>query len=228
MIKIENTCVHGFEPAVRGMRNPLESWEKGDSKHCIDADSSCDDCGYGKPNVMPCPYGNPIVIGKNDLTLMKKLAAAGSDHRKYMRMITVYCDITAMQPWWSEFDTYKIATVRNSCSKMHRIHVEPFLLPDFSCEGCIEVPYAYKALVDMINVCERLRNDFNATHDKKYWRALIELLPEGYNMRATVMLNYEVLRNMYNARKNHKLTEWHTFCDWIKTLPYSELITGEA
>ena len=218
MIKIENVEVMGWEAAVRGMRNPLESWDKSDSYWGMWED--------------PTPI-NPndeifFFVEKNDLTLMKKLAAAGSDHRKFMRMITVYCDVTAMQPWWAEFDTYKIATVRNSCSKMHRIHVKPFLLSDFSCEGCIEVPYAYKALVDTINVCERLRNDFNETHDKKYWRALIELLPEGYNMRATVMLNYEVLRNMYHARKNHKLTEWHTFCDWIKTLPYSELITGEA
>jgi hypothetical protein len=151
---------------------------------------------------------------------MKTLSKAGPDHGKFLRMINVTFDITSMQPWWAEFDTYKVGSVRNSCSKMHKIHVKPFELADFSHEGCLEVDYAYDALLEVIEVCEKLRQDFNRTHEKKYWRALIELLPEGFNMRATVQLNYQVLKAMYNARKHHKLLEWHDFCAWCETLPY--------
>ena len=189
MLTIENVCVSGFAAALRGMRNPLNSWSRSDS-------------------VIIYENGTEVAkIGPNDLDLMKRLRKAGTDHRKYLRMINVTMDITAMQPWWFEFDTYKVATVRNSCSKMHH-------------DGIDEVPYAQEALDAVIAACERLRQDFNATKEKKYWRALIELLPEGYCIRATVQLNYEVLLHMYWARKDHKLTEWHTFCHMIEELPY--------
>lgn len=203
MIKIENTHVDNIVRAVYSARNAMNSWDKSDSDWNTDS------------------------LGENDLKLAKSLSKAGSDHGKFLRMITVTVDITAMQPWWAEFDTYKVGTVRNSCSKMHKIHVKPFELSDFTHEGCYKVDYAYGALLSVIETCERLRQDFNRTKDKKYWRALIELLPEGYRMRATVQLNYQVLKSMYFARRNHKLDEWHTLCDWIEKLPYSELITGE-
>lgn len=201
MLKIENTEVHGWDAAIRGMRNPKNSWDLSDSD-------------FGE-------------VGPNDLKLMKTLAYAGPDHGKFLRMITVTMDITAMQPWWFEFDTYKVGTVRNSCSKMHKIHVKQFEMDDFSHEGCDQVEYAFEALLAVVAACEKLRRDFNRTNEKKYWRALIELLPEGYNMRATVQLNYAVLKAMYHARKHHKLEEWHIFCAWIESLPYSELITGD-
>lgn len=249
MIKFENTEVTGWKAAIRGMRNPMNSWEKSDSFFCETGlqptCSCCEDRHTGR-----CVNG--YIIGENDLKLMKSLSKAGSDHSKFLRMITVTVDITAMQPWWAEFDTYKVGTVRNSCSKMHKIHVKPFELSDFTHEGCYKVDYAYDALLSVIETCEKLRQDFNRTKDKKYWRALIELLPEGYRMRATVQLNYQVLKSMYFARRNHKLDEWcrhkeiisdadstsqakysksykeyFGFCDWIETLPYSELITGE-
>lgn len=203
MIKIENTHVDNIVRAVYSARNAMNSWDKSDSDWNTDS------------------------LGENDLKLAKSLSKAGSDHGKFLRMITVTVDITAMQPWWAEFDTYKVGTVRNSCSKMHKIHVKPFELSDFTHEGCYKVDYAYGALLSVIETCERLRQDFNRTKDKKYWRALIELLPEGYRMRATVQLNYQVLKSMYFARRNHKLDEWHTLCDWIESLPYSELITGD-
>ncbi len=204
MLKIEKTEVFGWEAAIRGMRNPLESWNKSDSTY------------------------SPLSIGKNDLELMKKLVSAGSDHSKFMRMIHVQYDIAAPTFWWCEKDTYKVGTVRNSCSKMHKIHVHPFSLNDFSSEGCKQVEYAYGALLQVLGICEQLRKDFNRTQDKKYWRALIELLPEGYNMRSTFDTNYATLRNVYHSRKAHKLTEWHTYCAWIESLPYSELITDET
>lgn len=208
MIQFENIEVSGWEAAIRGMRNPLNSWDKSDSGRAYAGDGS-------------------FVVGPNDLMLMKNLRKGGPDHGKFMRMLDVTLDITAMQPWWYEFDTYKVGTVRNSCSKMHKIHVKPFRESDFEVLGISKVPYAYSAFGGLLKILERLRVDFNQTQDVKYWRALIELLPEGYRMRATVKLNYEVLRNMYNARKNHKLVEWHAFCDMIRELPYSrELITG--
>ena len=194
MIKLEHTTIYGWEAAIRGMRNPLNSWDK--------SDSTFDE------------------VGEADLKLMKSLSKAGNDHSKFLRYIDVTVDITAMQPWWMEFDTYKVGTVRNSCSKMHKIHVKPFELGDFTHDGCNEVDYAYGALLSVIDTCERLRQDFNKTNDKKYWRALIELLPEGYNLRATVHLNYQVIKAMYHARKNHKLTEWREFCAWCESLPY--------
>lgn len=230
MIKIENTEVYGFEAAIRGMRNPMNSWDKLDSLHCCDAESKCKDCGYGKENSLPCPTGNPIVIGKNDLKLMKSLAAAGPDHGKFLRMITVTADITAPLYWYKEYDTYKIGTVANSCSTMHKIAAKEFTLNDFSHEHLLdrkdeESPLGW--LEHTISGLNYYRKKFNETGNKVYWWQLIQLLPSSYNQRRTLMLNYEVLTNIYHARKNHKLDEWHTFCDWIETLPYSELITGK-
>lgn len=209
MIKIENAEVVGWEHAIRGMRNPMNSWDKSDSEWYWDGDNY------------------DYSIGNNDLELMKKLAKAGTDHRKFMRMITVYVDVTSHHGWWAEADTYKVGTVRNSCSKMHTIHIKEFCKDDFSHEGIDEVgDIATETFEQTIKTLEQLRVAFNETGEKKYWRAIIELLPLGYNIRATLMLNYEVLANMYHSRKNHKLDEWRDFCKWIKTLPYSELITG--
>ena len=227
MIKIENVEVVGWEHAIRGMRNPKNSWDKSDSGYCQrDLLRDCTTCVHKDHNYPAC-YSR-FDIGPNDYELMMKLAKAGTDHRKFMRMIVVYADITAMQPWWSEFDTYKVGSVRNSCSKMHKIHVKEFTEEDFEHTGIDEcgdfTKTVFKAVVEQ---CEVLRKKFNVTQEKKYWRALIELLPEGYRMRATVMLNYEVLSNIYKSRRGHKLTEWQDFCSWIETLPYSELITGE-
>lgn len=207
MIKIENVETYGWEAAIRGMRNPMNSWAK--------SDSYWSDCGNSLE----------YVVGENDLALMQNLRNAGPDHGKFMRMIGVSMDITAMQPWWMEFDTYKVGTVRDSCSKMHKIHVKEFTEDDFEREGISQIDYAVTALRHTITICNLLREDFNETQDRKYWRALIEYLPEGYKMRATVTLNYEVLRNMYRARRHHKLTEWHDFCDIVRKLPYAnELI----
>ena len=207
MIKLENIDIYGWEAAIRGARNPMNSWNQSDTSY-----------GTGEANVE---------IGPRDLKFLRNLAKAGPDHGKFLRMISVTLDITAHQVWWAEFDTYKVGTVRNSCSKMHKIHVKPFTFDDFSHEGCDEIPWARVALERTIEACEKLRVEFNRTQDRKYWRALIELLPEGYNMRATVSLNYAVLKAMYHARKHHKLYEWREFCYWIRTLPHSELITGE-
>ena len=207
MIKIDNVEVVGFKHAIRGMRNPMNSWAKSDSEFSS--------------------HNNALwIIGENDLDLMKRLRQAGTDHRKYMRMITVYLDITSHHAWWAEFDTYKVGTVRNSCSKMHKIHVAPFTLENFSHEGCNEISFALVHLERTIAILEDLRQKFNETQSRKYWRAIIELLPMGYNLKATVQLNYEVLANMYKSRKNHKLDEWREFCKWIETLPLNELIRG--
>ena len=215
MIKLKNTDVYGFEAAIRGMRNPWNSWEKSDSYSTYIEDEH---------TLQRAPF--EFFVGENDLTLMKKLVNAGTDHSKFMRMINVTCDITAPMFWWSEYDTYKVGTVRNSCSKMHTIHIKPFDIDDFTHEGCDKIPAAIDTLMYVVGECEHLRKLYNDTEQKKYWRAIIELLPESFNMRATVQLNYAVLRNMYHARKNHPLDEWRDFCRWIETLPYSELITG--
>ena len=210
MIKIENTEIVGWEAAIRGMRNPMNSWDKSDSRYsCLCMDDKRD-----------CP-AEPYIVGPSDLALMKKLSKAGTDHAKFLRFITVTADITAPMFWWFEYDTYKIGTVKNSCSKMHRIHVKPFNYDDFSHEGIDEcgdfVKDVFKVIIEQ---CEVLRKKFNATQEKKYWRALIEMLPESYNMRAMVFTNYQVLKTMYHARKNHKLDEWHDFCRWCEELPY--------
>ena len=236
MLKLENTEVLGWEHAIRGMRNPMNSWEKSDSWY------TTDDGTPDHPNVH---------IGPNDLDLMKRLRNAGTDHRKFMRMITVYVDITGPLYWWKEFDTYKVGTVANSCSTMHKIAAKEFTLEDFSCEHllglndyertyCLEDNFPefegkdgewlfwtpIDILVHTIQGLNFYRQRYLETKDKKYWWQMIQLLPSSYNQRRTVMLNYEVLANIYKSRRNHKLDEWHTFCDWIEGLPYSELITG--
>ena len=215
MIKIEHTDVYGFEAAIRGMRNPWNSWEKSDSYSTYIEDEH---------TLQRAPF--EFFVGENDLALMKKLVSAGTDHSKFMRMINVTVDITAPMFWWSEYDTYKVGTVRNSCSKMHTIHIKPFDIDDFTHEGCDKIPAAIDTLMYVVGECEHLRKLYNDTEQKKYWRAIIELLPESFNMRATVQLNYAVLQNIYHSRRNHRLDEWKDFCRWIETLPYSELITG--
>ena len=206
MIKIEKTDTYGWEAAVRGMRNPLNSWDKSDSIWHMDFES---DYFYA--------------VGKNDLSLMKRLVKAGSDHSKFMRMITVTCDITAPLYWWKEFDTYKVGTVANSTSTMHTIHKRDFIIEDFSCERLNK--YNLKLIQQIIGNLNIYREIFVLTKDPEAWIQMIQLLPSSYNQLRTVQLNYAVLRNIYHARKNHKLKEWHNLCRWIETLPYSELIT---
>lgn len=223
MIKIEKTVTMSPEQwdiVIEGMRNPKNSWDRSDSYATYIED----------PETMEtAPY--EFFVGPNDEKLMITLREAGRDHRKYMRMIAVYLDITAPLFWWKEFDTYKVGTVRNSCSTMHKIHVKEFTYDDFAHEGIDAVTEEYPGFKAnfkrYIAELEWLRNKFNETQDKKYWRALIEMLPDGFMMKATVMLNYEVLANMYQGRKYHKVDEWRTFCCCIETLPYSELITGK-
>lgn len=247
MISIENVEVVGWEHAIRGMRNPMNSWGKSDSFVCNKMLAIFGDCPmveYDCENAMECSNGeNGFCVGENDFSLIKKLAKAGTDHRKFMRMIVVYADITAPLYWWKEFDTYKVGTVRNSCSTMHKIHDEEFTIDDFSCEhliddcndDCTIYPYMsdsyyggwtpndfLEAVIESLN---KTRELYIETKDKRYWWQMIQLLPSSYNQKATVMLNYEVLANMYHSRKNHKLDEWCEFCKWIESLPYSEVIT---
>ena len=221
MIKLENTETWGFEHAIRGARNPMNSWSKSDS-----------DFSYSEVGV--------FTLGENDLDLAKRLCNAGSDHRKFVRQIMVSVDITAPLYWWKEFDTYKVGTVANSTSTMHKIHAKEFTLDDFShehlCSDAIEI---MQELIKNLNTMRSLYNNWEHWKDdidvknqlsskKDVWWQLIQLLPSSYNQMRTVTLNYEVLRNMYHSRCNHKLDEWHTYCDWIKTLPYAkELIIGE-
>lgn len=219
MLKIKNVETYGWEAAIRGMRNPKNSWDKSDSLHCCDEESNCGDCGY-----FHCPQGNPLVIGKNDMTLMTTLANAGTDHGKFMRMIIVTLDIVAPLYWWKEFDTYKVGTVANSCSTMHKIAAKEFTMDDFSCEHLVGI--AKDDLHGTTSVLNHFRKLYLQSKDQKYWWQLIQLLPSSFNQRRTVQLNYAVLQNIYHARKDHKLDEWHTFCDWIESLPYSDLITG--
>jgi hypothetical protein len=219
-IKIENVEVMGWEAAIRGMRNPMNSWEKSDSSNGCDT-GLCKSCGF-KPDW--CGNTCRFIIGPNDLDLMKRLRNAGTEHRKFMRMITVYVDITAPLYWWKEFDTYKIGTVANSCSTMHKIHAKEFTLEDFSCEHLCKASLSVlNTTIEQLNWC---RESYLKSKDKGCWWQMIQLLPSSYNQKRTVMLNYEVLAAMYHQRKNHKLDEWREFCRWIETLPYSELITG--
>lgn len=244
MLKIENTEVLGWEHAIRGMRNPLNSWAKSDSGSCVSTQAVEE--GW-------------FEVGPNDLDLMKRLRNAGTDHRKFMRMITVYVDMIGPLYWWKEFDTYKVGTVANSCSTMHKITSKEFILDDFSCEhlfdsvngedtdcwirsgdisGVLEPINVLDVTIMMLNKARILYlyyqkkalngDQFAKDHVKEYWWQMIQLLPSSYNQRRTVMLNYEVLANIYKSRRNHKLDEWHTFCDWIEGLPYSELITGSS
>ena len=228
MIKFENIEVVGWEHAIRGMRNPKNSWQKSDSYTCYATGGChCEEENY----INGVCHG--VTLGENDHELMMRLRNAGTDHRKFMRMITVYLDVTAPLYWWKEFDTYKVGTVANSCSTMHKIHAKEFTMDDFSIEHLSEHSKAYfKELIDLLNF---YRADFNnpevdgdPKNKKFYWWQMIQLLPTSYNQRRTVQLNYEVLANMYKSRKDHKLDEWRDFCSWIKTLPYSELITGQT
>ena len=214
MIKIENVITPSteqWEAIIRGCRNPMNSWGKSDSFYP-------EEYRYGD---LP---SDAVDIGDNDLNLMKRLCSAGTDHRKFMRMITVYVDITAPLYWLKEMDQYKVGTVSNSCSTMHKIHAKEFTLDDFSCE------YLYLPLQDLrptIDLLNTYRERYLETKDKSDWYQIIQLLPSSYNQRRTYLLNYEVLANIYKSRRNHKLDEWVEFCGWIETLPYSELITGE-
>lgn len=209
MIKIEFERVFGWKTAIRGMRNPLESWDRTDSFR----------------------EAGRVIIGKNDLELMQKLSKSGSDHAKFLRMINVTCDITAPLYWWKEFDTYKVGTVANSTSTMHRIHAKEFTLDDFSCEHLINpAKYRLEAFIGTLNEYRSMFVNFDnetstikevfANDKKNVWWQMIQLLPSSYNQRRTVQLNYQVLKNMYHARKAHKLDEWREFCDWCETLPY--------
>lgn len=249
MLKIENVDIHGWEAAIRGMRNPKNSWEKSDSRWTN---------GYlDKQHFTVEAAGeyDEFQVGPNDARLMMSLRNAGTDHRKFMRMIVVWLDITAPLYWWKEYDTYKVGTVANSCSTMHKIHAKEFTIEDFSTEHLMDwvaqadicdstdVLDVYCYQTAMTNTIEALNNarahyletkrkpmkDESARQElmKKYWWQMIQLLPTSYNQRRTVMLNYEVLANIYKSRRHHKLDEWHTFCDWIESLPYSELITGK-
>ena len=270
MIKFENTEVMGWEAAIRGMRNPMNSWGKSDSEYT----KECSTCKYYDEEDEVCRAddwsGQPMntencyefEIGPNDLDLMKRLRNAGTDHRKFMRMITVYVDITAPLYWWKEFDTYKVGTVANSCSTMHKIHAKEFTLEDFSTEHLYsgELEF-FKEIIDCLNGYRDLYLDSKKNESprvvKNDWWQMVQLLPSSYNQKRTVMMNYEVLANIYKSRRNHKLDEWAEhdnidtktlkrfydgdfklrdqkslndigFCDWIKTLPYSELITGPS
>lgn len=247
MLKLENTEVLGWEHAIRGMRNPMNSWEKSDS--CIANIVECLCCG----DLHECQGKEwttlATKIGPNDLDLMTRLRNAGTDHRKFMRMLVVYVDLIGPLYWWKEFDTYKVGTVANSCSTMHKIAEKEFTLEDFSHEHLLDEPHhrdwITSAMVDedvtsphkvwatpldilkfTIEMLNGYRKNYLDTKDKEDWWQMIQLLPSSYNQRRTVMLNYEVLANIYKSRRNHKLDEWHTFCDWIEGLPYSELITG--
>ena len=217
MIKITNTDVVGWEPTIRGMRNPMNSWDKSDSVW---------DWIPDYPPMTPDDEGWEYVIGPNDKDLMRRLCNGGPVHAKFRRMITAYVDIEAPLYWWKEFDTYKVGTVANSCSTMHKIHAKEFTLDDFSYEHLSELGLSVlKVVIDELN---RNRDIFiRKQHRKDYWWQMIQLLPTSYNQKRTVMLNYEVLVNIYHSRKNHKLDEWHRVCEWIESLPYSWLITGK-
>lgn len=260
MLKIENTEVMGWEAAIRGMRNPMNSWEKGDSKYCSEYDhppieGSCQYCQYDNIcNKSEKAMQQMYLVESNDHDLMMRLRNFGTDHRKFMRMITVYLDITAPLYWWKEFDTYKVGTVANSCSTMHKIADKEFEEGDFSTEHLfdaeskdVEFPIIYSeehSPIWSLNMTIKMLNFYRKKYletktkpmkeeakraplIKAYWWQMIQLLPSSYNQKRTVMLNYEVLANIYKSRRNHKLDEWHTLCDWIERLPYSELITGE-
>lgn len=209
MIKFEQIEVWGIKHAIRGMRNPLNSWERSDT--VFDGDKMC--------------------LGDNDKDLMTRLIRGGAPHRKFLRQIFVSVDITAPLYWWKEFDTYKVGTVANSCSTMHKIHAKKFELSDFSCEHLTveSITFGLEPVIDILNKNRELYIQWeNAGEEKKnLWWQMIQLLPTSYNQKRTVMLNYEVLANIYKSRRHHRLDEWHTLCDWIEELPYSELITGK-
>lgn len=223
MIKFENTDVYGFEAAIRGMRNPMNSWDKSDSFELDCKLFPCEGCAF-EP-LCEERYPRAHKVGENDLALMRKLANAGDDHGKFARFINVTVDVTAPLYWWSEFDTYKIGTVANSCSKMHKIHAKEFKLEDFSHEHLLDRGTA--ALEQTVDTLNMYRNFYIETKNKNFWWQLIQLLPSSYNQRRTVQLNYQVLNRIVKARKNHKLDEWHVFCAWIEKLPYFKAIYGD-
>lgn len=217
MLKIENTEVTGWEAAIRGMRNPMNSWEKSDS---VFTQHELEDWPHNTVKTFDD-------LGPNDHDLMMRLRNAGTDHRKFMRMITVYLDITAPLYWWKEFDTYKVGTVANSCSTMHKIAAKEFTLEDFSCEHLENSWLAHlKETIRLLNEARDAYHWCNTDAKKEWWWQMIQLLPSSYNQKRTVMLNYEVLANIYKSRKGHRLDEWKTVLDWIEELPYAELITG--
>lgn len=228
MLKIEKVETVGWEAATRGMRNPMNSWKKSDSFFCGSPECcfTDDECNPGCAG-----YGQGFNLGEADFDLMTRLRNSGTDHRKFMRMIIVYLDITAPLYWWKEFDTYKVGTVANSCSTMHKIAAREFALDDFSHEHLFNASdvdiYSMNALNMTIDALNAARKKYLEIKVKDYWWQMIQLLPSSYNQKRTVILNYEVLANIYKSRRNHKLDEWHTFCDWIEDLPYSELITGK-
>lgn len=227
MIRIENVEVYGWEAAIRGMRNPMNSWDRSDSEWTTPMLTPREICNARASGLDP---DHIFEIGPNDLKLMRQLNAGGSEHCKYRRMIQVYLDITAPISFWHDFDTYKVGTVKNSCSRMHTIHRRDLAIEDFSVEHISNEPPLYlenqfRGVISAINECRR---KFVETGDKTYWYQLMEMLPQSFNQKATVMLNYEVLSHIYHQRKNHKLDEWREFCVWIESLPYSELITGKG
>lgn len=240
MIKIENVVVPSpeqWKAVIRGMRNPMNSWEKSDSFIPCYRKIKCHECKVNQKCAYyfedGLPYKKDEFIGPNDLSLMKTLRAAGHDHGKFMRMIPVYADIIQPLYFYKEFDTYKIGTVANSCSTMHKIAAKEFTLDDFSHEHLIQT-VLLEDIINELNIYRDIYNNYDKQTDyykaefsqKDIWWQMIQLLPSSYNQRRTIFLNYEVLANMYHSRKNHKLDEWRTFCKWIETLPYSELITG--
>lgn len=212
MIKIDEVETYGWQAAIRGMRNPKNSWDKSDTTQCCGCDKDC------------ASINNKLCVGNADLKLMETLGAAGNDHGKYLRMITVTADITAPLYWWKEYDTYKVGTVANSCSTMHKIQAKEFVLSDFSTEHLSATNLIVFSMV--IDAMNNARLDFLQRKDKKDWWQMIQMLPTCYNQKRTVQLNYAVLKNMYHSRQNHKLDEWREFCKWVETLPYSQLITG--
>lgn len=250
MLKLEKTEVVGWAAAIRGMRNPMNSWDQSDSFICREEAEMTNEeleakCGKCPRDATTCGIYDKdphFIIGPNDLNLVMKLRAAGIDHRKFMRMIEVYVDITAPLYWWKEFDTYKVGTVANSCSTMHKIHTKEFTVDDFSHEHLIDSidenwdiaagdecrSTPLDILYDVINALNIYREKYLETKDKKYWWQMIQLLPSSYNQKRTIMMSYEVLANIYKSRRHHKLDEWHTLCDWIEGLPYAEMITGGA
>lgn len=238
MLKITETEVFGWKAAIRGMRNAHESWDKSDSGYCLDT-LACHNCKWNRLTEVKCKTNidnHIFVVGKDDFTLMKKLVAAGTDHSKFMRMIHVQCDWEAPLYWWKEADTYKVGTVRNSCSTMHKITEHEFDMDMFSHEHLFDFCPSeqhnstdiLEITIEHLNVMRRVLNSLDKDDPlrKEYWWQLIQLLPSSYNQKATMDLNYQVLRNMYHPRKYHKQDEWRVdFCNWVKSLPYSELIT---
>ena len=222
MIKITNTEFFGLKGALRGMRNPMNSWEKADSYDCFCFENP--DCSCYDSETDSCKCGC-FAIGDNDMTLAKKLIKAGSDHRKFLRMIHIQADVLAPLYWWKEYDTYKVGTATNSCSTMHKIHSDEFTIDDFSHEHLDDenIWLLEYSIIKRLNTC---RTHYLETKNKKDWWQMIQLLPTSYNQLRTIDLNYEVLMNIYHARKNHRLDEWHSFCDWIESLPYMRDFLG--